>query len=291
MATHGDRGVRHPRNVRPLEGHHPPGARGHPPGAVDHRVEVAAGAGSGVGHRRGDRVERRHLHRGVQRRHAHRHPVGSGDGAAQGYGTPASVVLNPADLAAIDISIMGSTMGGPQLNNSVWGLNFIPASGVAVGTAYVGDLGSAVQLFRRANAADLPHRQPRRVLHQQHRADPRRDPGDGCGERAGGAGGSDRDRLMAATVAEVRVHLGLDPATTVDEEALAAGGCCRPTTLVAHLPPGARPRWTRGRVRRPTRRRSSRRRGCTGGGVRRRGSPLSPTSACRCSPGSTRRCG
>ena len=80
---------------------------------------------------------------------------------AQGYGTPASVVLNPADLAAIDISIMGSTMSGPQLNNSVWGLNFIPASGVAVGTAYVGDLGSAVQLFRRANAADLPHRQPR----------------------------------------------------------------------------------------------------------------------------------
>ena len=72
---------------------------------------------------------------------------------AQGYGTPASVVLNPADLAAIDISIMGSTMSGPQLNNSVWGLNFIPTPGVAVGTAYVGDLGSAVQLFRRANAA------------------------------------------------------------------------------------------------------------------------------------------
>ena len=68
----------------------------------------------------------------------------------------------------------------------------------------------------------LPHRQPRRVLHQQHRADPRRDPGVGGGERAGGAGGSDRDRLMAATVAEVRVYLGLDPATTVDEEALAA---------------------------------------------------------------------
>ena len=72
---------------------------------------------------------------------------------AQGYGTPASVVLNPADLAAIDLSIMGSTMSGPQLNNSVWGLNFIPTPGVAVNTAYVGDLGSAVQLFRRANAS------------------------------------------------------------------------------------------------------------------------------------------
>ena len=72
---------------------------------------------------------------------------------APGYGTPATVVLNPADLAAIDISIMGSTMSGPQLNNSVWGLNFIPSSGVAVGTAYVGDLGAAVQLFRRANAS------------------------------------------------------------------------------------------------------------------------------------------
>ena len=32
----------------------------------------------------------------------------------QGYGTPASVVLNPADLAAIDMSIMGSTMSGPS---------------------------------------------------------------------------------------------------------------------------------------------------------------------------------
>ena len=69
-----------------------------------------------------------------------------------GYGNPSVVVLNPADLAAIDLSVMGSTMGGPSLNNSVWGLNFIPVSGVAVNTAYVGDLGSAVQLFRRANA-------------------------------------------------------------------------------------------------------------------------------------------
>ena len=72
---------------------------------------------------------------------------------AQGYGTPASVILNPADLAAIDLSIMGSTMAGPQLNNSVWGLNFIPTPGVAVNTAYVGDLDAAAQLFRRANAS------------------------------------------------------------------------------------------------------------------------------------------
>lgn len=70
----------------------------------------------------------------------------------QGYGNPNVVVLNPADLAAIDISVMGSTMSGPTLQTSAWGLSFIPAAGVAVGTAYVGDLDAAVQLFRRSTA-------------------------------------------------------------------------------------------------------------------------------------------
>ena len=44
---------RHPGDLRPLEGHHPPGAGGHPAGAVDHRIAVAAGAAAGPGHRRG----------------------------------------------------------------------------------------------------------------------------------------------------------------------------------------------------------------------------------------------
>ena len=61
--------------------------------------------------------------------------------------------MNPADLAAIDLSLMGSTNSGPDLNTSAWGLNFIPVPGVAAGTAYVGDIGAAVQLFRRANAS------------------------------------------------------------------------------------------------------------------------------------------
>ena len=70
-----------------------------------------------------------------------------------GYGSPGEVVLNPADLAAIDLSLMGSTNSGPDLNTLAWGLRFIPVPGVAAGTAYVGDIGAAVQLFRRANAS------------------------------------------------------------------------------------------------------------------------------------------
>ena len=139
---------------------------------------------------------------------------------AQGYGTPASVVLNPADLAAIDLSIMGSTMSGPQLNNSVWGLNFIPTPGVAVNTAYVGDLGSAVQLFRRANASIFLTDSHGEffisnivLILAEIRATV-------AVSRAGGAGGSNQDPLMAADLAGLKEFLGMPPATTTDEAAM-----------------------------------------------------------------------
>ena len=70
----------------------------------------------------------------------------------QGFGDPNVVVLNPMDLASIDLAVMGSTNGGPALTTSAWGLSFIPVSGVAVNTAYVGDLAAAVQVFTRSSA-------------------------------------------------------------------------------------------------------------------------------------------
>jgi HK97 family phage major capsid protein len=71
----------------------------------------------------------------------------------QGYGNANVAVVNPADLAQIDISVMGSTSGGPTLNSQAWGLTFIPVSGVTAGTAFVGDVAAGMQLFRRSSAA------------------------------------------------------------------------------------------------------------------------------------------
>ena len=71
----------------------------------------------------------------------------------QGYGNANVAVVNPMDLANLDLSIMGSSNSGPNLNTSAFGLQFIPVSGVASGTAYVGDLDAAVQLFQRGSAS------------------------------------------------------------------------------------------------------------------------------------------
>lgn len=70
-----------------------------------------------------------------------------------GYGNANVAVVNPTDLAGIDLAVMGSGSGGPSLNTGAWGLTFIPVSGVAEGTAYVGDLDAAVQLFQRGSAS------------------------------------------------------------------------------------------------------------------------------------------
>lgn len=71
----------------------------------------------------------------------------------QSSGYPANVaVLNPNDLATIDLSLMGTTLSGPTLTTSAWGLQFIPVTGVDAGTAYVGDLDAALQMFGRGSA-------------------------------------------------------------------------------------------------------------------------------------------
>jgi HK97 family phage major capsid protein len=77
--------------------------------------------------------------------------VGAATVEAAGY-RPNAVLLNPADFAALDIAVMGGTLGGPVAQTGYWGLRPIGVPGVPAGTAYVGDFQTAVQLFTRAAA-------------------------------------------------------------------------------------------------------------------------------------------
>jgi HK97 family phage major capsid protein len=77
--------------------------------------------------------------------------VGAATVEAAGY-RPNAVLLNPADFAAMDIAIMGGTLGGPVTGTGYWGLRPISVPGVPAGTAYVGDFQTAVVLFTRAAA-------------------------------------------------------------------------------------------------------------------------------------------
>lgn len=69
-----------------------------------------------------------------------------------GY-TPNGIALNPADAALLDISVMGSTLLGPNSPGNYWGLRLIPVPGIAAGTAYVGDFTNGVTWFDRSSAS------------------------------------------------------------------------------------------------------------------------------------------
>lgn len=70
---------------------------------------------------------------------------------AEGF-TPTQVVMNPADAAAADISLMNG-LNGPVVNNSYWGLQVVTSSAVPAGTAFVGDFGTAITEYNRTNTA------------------------------------------------------------------------------------------------------------------------------------------
>lgn len=67
---------------------------------------------------------------------------------AAGY-SPNAVALNPADYAALDVTVMGGTLLGPSGPGSYWGLRPIPVPGLAAGKAIVGDLAAGVTWFDR----------------------------------------------------------------------------------------------------------------------------------------------
>lgn len=61
-----------------------------------------------------------------------------------GY-NPNAVLLNPADWAALDLDVLGSTLRGPVVNNTFWGLTPVVHRAQTAGTATVGDFSAGVE--------------------------------------------------------------------------------------------------------------------------------------------------
>jgi HK97 family phage major capsid protein len=75
--------------------------------------------------------------------------IGVGTVEAAGY-SPNAVLLNPADLASMDVAASTAAGGQPVTRTTTyWGLRPIPSSAVTAGKAYVGDFQSGVTLFDR----------------------------------------------------------------------------------------------------------------------------------------------
>ena len=74
--------------------------------------------------------------------------AGVGTVQSNGY-NPNAVILNPADWAALDISVMGGTLGGPTVGTNFWGLTPIPSRWQTAGVALVGDFKAGVVWFDR----------------------------------------------------------------------------------------------------------------------------------------------
>jgi HK97 family phage major capsid protein len=79
--------------------------------------------------------------------------IAIGEVQSAGYTTATGILLNPADFAALDIAVMGSTVNGPKVGSSFWGVPAIPAAAIPVNTAYVGDLKTGITLFERGSAS------------------------------------------------------------------------------------------------------------------------------------------
>jgi HK97 family phage major capsid protein len=74
--------------------------------------------------------------------------VGVGTVQSAGY-NPNAVVLNPADWASLDASVMGSTLGGPTVGTNFWGLTPVASRFQTAGVALVGDFKAGVAWFDR----------------------------------------------------------------------------------------------------------------------------------------------
>jgi HK97 family phage major capsid protein len=78
--------------------------------------------------------------------------VGMATVQAEGY-LPNAVLLNPADWADLDVTIMAGTLNGAVIGQNFWGLTPIPSPAQTAGTAVVGDFRTAVQQYYRAQVA------------------------------------------------------------------------------------------------------------------------------------------
>jgi len=74
--------------------------------------------------------------------------LGMAEIQVEGY-SPNGVLLHPADFAALDIDVFSSTLNGPRVNGSFWGLTPIPHAAQAEGTATVGDFSVGMERYVR----------------------------------------------------------------------------------------------------------------------------------------------
>ena len=71
-------------------------------------------------------------------------------GAVQTAGfVPQAAVVNPSDLAVLDLSVMTTTFNGPVTNGSFWGVQVVPVGAVPSGTAVVGDFNTGMAWLQR----------------------------------------------------------------------------------------------------------------------------------------------
>jgi HK97 family phage major capsid protein len=75
--------------------------------------------------------------------------VGIAEVQGAGY-SPNAVLMNPADWAALDVAVMSSTLVGPMVRQSFWGVTPIPSSAQPAGTAIVGDFKTAITQWYRS---------------------------------------------------------------------------------------------------------------------------------------------
>lgn len=78
--------------------------------------------------------------------------VGIAEVQAAGY-SPNAVLMNPADWAALDVAVMSSTLVGPMVRQSFWGVTPIPSPAQPAGTAVVGDFKTAITQWYRSAVA------------------------------------------------------------------------------------------------------------------------------------------
>jgi HK97 family phage major capsid protein len=78
--------------------------------------------------------------------------LGIAEVETRGY-SPNTVLLNPADYAGLDITVLQETNGGPSRQFSYWGLTPVPSPVQPAGTATVGDFQTGVTLFDRGTTS------------------------------------------------------------------------------------------------------------------------------------------
>lgn len=79
--------------------------------------------------------------------------AGVGTVQAQGFPNANTVVLNPADWAALDVAVMQGGLGGPVNQNAFWGLRPVASAAITPGRYYVGDIKTAVSVFDMGSAS------------------------------------------------------------------------------------------------------------------------------------------